>query len=294
MSADDQDIFSTMIRVENKDLFVDLKKNNAGKYLKISERKGTMRNTILVPVSGIQKLQAALEEIVAIAGAKKTAKSTQKNTASTGVASSVPVSSNKVFVRELSYATTEDILSNHFSSAGNVVSATILQTTRRGKTISKGIGLVEFTSVEEAEAAIKALNNTELDGRKISCRADREPTPRESTTTTSPIVVNIVSKSVEPKKVNKKDSIDHSNRVPVPGTVYVTSLSGDTTDETLSLFFSVIGTVEKAEVKRQKSGRSIRQGTVVFADVNDAVTAIERLNKETLDGKVINVREFYE
>lgn len=58
-------------RVENKDLFIDLKQNNGGKYLKISERKGKLRNTILIPVSGIKKLQAALEEVSAKTEDKK-------------------------------------------------------------------------------------------------------------------------------------------------------------------------------------------------------------------------------
>jgi hypothetical protein len=52
-------------------LFIDLKQNNGGKYLKISERKGKLRNTILIPVSGIKKLQAALEEVSSKTGVEK-------------------------------------------------------------------------------------------------------------------------------------------------------------------------------------------------------------------------------
>lgn len=53
-------------RIENKDLFIDLKKNDNGIYLKLSERKGTLRKTVLIPASGISKLQAVLEEAAAI------------------------------------------------------------------------------------------------------------------------------------------------------------------------------------------------------------------------------------
>jgi hypothetical protein len=49
--------------VENKDIFVDLKKNRGGVYLKISERNGNGRNTVLMPASGIAKLKAVLEEV---------------------------------------------------------------------------------------------------------------------------------------------------------------------------------------------------------------------------------------
>lgn len=50
---------------------MDLKQNSGGKYLKISERKGKMRNTVLIPISGIKKLQSVLEEVSALAGLKE-------------------------------------------------------------------------------------------------------------------------------------------------------------------------------------------------------------------------------
>ena len=57
-------LFESMIRVENKDIFIDLKRNQNGVYLKISERRnGTGRNTVLIPSSGIQRLKAVFDEI---------------------------------------------------------------------------------------------------------------------------------------------------------------------------------------------------------------------------------------
>jgi hypothetical protein len=55
-----------MCRVENKDIFVDLKKNASGVYLKLSERNGKVRNTVLIPAAGIGRLKAVLEEIMVI------------------------------------------------------------------------------------------------------------------------------------------------------------------------------------------------------------------------------------
>lgn len=40
---------------------------------------------------------------------------------------------------------------------------------------SKGCGLVEYATQEEAATAIAQLNNTELEGRLIFVREDREP-----------------------------------------------------------------------------------------------------------------------
>ena len=58
----DNDLFNTLIKVENKDVFIDLKRNKGGVYLKISERNGNSRNTILIPASGISRLVKALED----------------------------------------------------------------------------------------------------------------------------------------------------------------------------------------------------------------------------------------
>ena len=53
-------------RIENKDLFVDLRRNENGVYLKLSERKGTVRNTVLITASGILRLKNVLEEALQI------------------------------------------------------------------------------------------------------------------------------------------------------------------------------------------------------------------------------------
>lgn len=59
-------IFHHVTRVENKDIFVDLKKNSNGVYLKLSERNGKSRKTILIPASGIGRLKSVLEEVLNI------------------------------------------------------------------------------------------------------------------------------------------------------------------------------------------------------------------------------------
>lgn len=62
MSTNDADnsIFESKIHVENKDVFVDVKNNANGVYLKISERNRNMRSTILIPASGIESLRDVL------------------------------------------------------------------------------------------------------------------------------------------------------------------------------------------------------------------------------------------
>ena len=53
-------------RVENKDIFIDLKKNVNGMYLKLSERNGKSRNTVLIPATGIERLRAVLDDVINI------------------------------------------------------------------------------------------------------------------------------------------------------------------------------------------------------------------------------------
>lgn len=70
---------------------------------------------------------------------------------------------NELFVRNLSYTTTEDSLSHFFSSYGTVTKVKIL--TNRDDGRSKGIGFVEFSSNEEAKAALDDGANLNCDGR---------------------------------------------------------------------------------------------------------------------------------
>ena len=66
----DESIFERVLKVENKDVFIDLKSNNNGMYLKISERKDGSRNSIIIPASGITRLVDTLQELVSSANLK--------------------------------------------------------------------------------------------------------------------------------------------------------------------------------------------------------------------------------
>jgi hypothetical protein len=59
----DETHFETIMKVENKDIFIDLKRNKSGVYLKVSEKKGSVRNTVLIPASGIERLKEILTEV---------------------------------------------------------------------------------------------------------------------------------------------------------------------------------------------------------------------------------------
>jgi hypothetical protein len=81
----------------------------------------------------------------------------------------------KLFVGGLSFTTSNDSLRAAFARYGVVESAAVMTDRETGR--SRGFGFVEMATSEEAERALGALNNTNLDGRNI--RVDKA-TPRGS------------------------------------------------------------------------------------------------------------------
>ena len=70
-----------------------------------------------------------------------------------------------IYVGNLSWTMTDDDLSNLFTQYGSVTSAKILKDKMNGR--SKGFGFVEMEDDEAAKTAIAALNETEVQGRKL-------------------------------------------------------------------------------------------------------------------------------
>ncbi|OIT20474.1 PREDICTED: glycine-rich RNA-binding protein 2, mitochondrial-like [Nicotiana attenuata] len=75
------------------------------------------------------------------------------------------MSSSKLFVGGISWNTNDDALKQAFSKYGDVVEARVIVDRETGR--SRGFGFVTFNSSEDASAAIQALDQQELDGRRI-------------------------------------------------------------------------------------------------------------------------------
>jgi RNA recognition motif-containing protein len=80
----------------------------------------------------------------------------------------------KLYVGNLSYEVSDSDLTTMFSAHGTVQSAQIIMDRDTGR--SKGFGFVEMGSDSEAQAAIQALNGTEVGGRSLTVN---EAKPRE-------------------------------------------------------------------------------------------------------------------
>ena len=76
-----------------------------------------------------------------------------------------------IYVGNLSWNLKDQDLSNLFASHGEVSSAKIV--TDKFTNRSKGFGFVEMPNDEQAQAAITALNGSEVDGRNIVVNESR-------------------------------------------------------------------------------------------------------------------------
>ena len=82
--------------------------------------------------------------------------------------------SNKLFVGNLSFNTTENDLNDAFAAHGTVTEANLMMDRTTGR--PRGFGFVTMSSVEEANKAMEALNGRELDGRALTVNVAK---PRE-------------------------------------------------------------------------------------------------------------------
>ncbi len=57
-------IESEKLHIENKTLFVDLKENDGGKFLQIAELSNDRRSTVVIPFSGLELFNEALQKIM--------------------------------------------------------------------------------------------------------------------------------------------------------------------------------------------------------------------------------------
>ena len=81
----------------------------------------------------------------------------------------------KLYVGNLPFSVTEQELHDLFSQHGNVSSASIVTDRETGR--PRGFGFVEFSSDDEARAAIEALHGTNFGGRDLTVN---EAKPREN------------------------------------------------------------------------------------------------------------------
>jgi RNA recognition motif-containing protein len=84
----------------------------------------------------------------------------------------------KLYVGNLPFSATDQILVDTFSQCGKVESAKIITDRDTGR--SKGFGFVEMSSETEAADAISKFNGADYDGRAMTVSEAKPMAPREN------------------------------------------------------------------------------------------------------------------
>lgn len=174
----------------------------------------------------------------------------------------------RVYVGNLSWDVSWQDLKDHMKDSGEEVVRADVITGPDGR--SKGCGVVEFATAEGAQKAIASLNETELHGRQIFVREDREAPRSRGHNTSSRFSSGETSQ-------NRR--------------VYVGNLSWDVAWQDLKDHMREAGEVLHAEVIMEANGRSKGCGIVEYATEGEAQEAINTLNDTELKDRMIFVRE---
>lgn len=86
--------------------------------------------------------------------------------------------SSKIFVGGLSWGTDDAGLHEAFAPFGEITDAKVISDRETGR--SRGFGFVTYTSSDDANSAIEAMNGADLDGRTLNVNVaqERERGPR--------------------------------------------------------------------------------------------------------------------
>lgn len=204
------------------------------------------------------------------------------------------MSNNRVYVGNLAYSVNNVDLKNFMVEAGNVVRATVLYNHSRQ---SRGCGIVEFSTVEEAQKAIDTLNNVELKGRMVFVREDREPPRAAKPEGAANGAVEGEAAASAPSATTENGSVGATgstrppprSRVQQGTAVFVSNLPFSVTWYELKDLFAQAGEVVRADV-HMVHHRSKGHGTVVYTDEAGAESAIKTFNNYVLDGRTLEVR----
>lgn len=185
---------------------------------------------------------------------------------------------SRVYVGNLSWGVSWQDLKDHMKSTGLDVARANIMTTPDGR--SKGCGIVEFVTPEGAQQAVLTLNDTELNGRQIFVREDREDKSSGGGYST-----NTRGGGQGGGHRFTAGAQSQSKRV------YVGNLSWDVRWQDLKDHMRQSGEVLHAEVICESNGRSKGCGIVEFATPAEAQEAISTLTDTELKGRMIFVRE---
>nr|5X8P_v Chain v, protein cS22 [Spinacia oleracea]5X8R_v Chain v, protein cS22 [Spinacia oleracea] len=193
----------------------------------------------------------------------------ETSSSSTASSSSDGEGARRLYVGNIPRNLNNDELRTIVEEHGAIEIAEVMYDKYSGR--SRRFGFVTMKTVEDANAVIEKLNDTEIGGRKIK--------------------VNITEKPLEGMDIATTQAED-SQFVESPYKVYIGNLAKTVTNELLKDFFSEKGKVLGAKVQRTPgTSKSNGFGFVSFSSEEEVEAAIQALNNSVLEGQKIRVNK---
>jgi len=205
------------------------------------------------------------------------------------------VRENRVYVGNLSFQVRWNDLKDFMREAGNVVFAEVM-TLPNG--MSKGCGVVEYSTREEAQKAISSLNEQSLLGRQLFIREDREEEARYGAAAVSgrPGGDDYGRGGFRGGRGGGRGAFGaFGSGRPEPAfsskQLIVGGLNWEVGWQDLKDLFRQAGDIIRADIHYGTDGNPKGTGMVVFANAADAVNAISMFDGAELNGMKLEVKE---
>jgi polyadenylate-binding protein len=184
-----------------------------------------------------------------------------------------------VFVKNLSQETDEEAFRAMFTEFGEITSLK-LEVDEEGK--SKGFGFVNYSTHEEAEKCVEAMNN-----KKVGVYTEGEQKDEDRLIFVGPAMKKAAREKVIHDKFIK---LKRERMQQFQGlNLYVKNLDDSVDDERLKQEFSQFGTITSARIMRDDSGASRGFGFICFSQGDEATKAVTDMSGKMLAGKPIYV-----
>ena len=175
-----------------------------------------------------------------------------------------------VFVKNLDESVDDSELEQIFAAYGKITSALISRDEASGR--SKGFAFINFETHSAAEAAVNALNGTEVHGRALFVgRAQKK-----------------AERAEELRRQFEAEKMERSNKF-VGVNLYVKNLSETIDEEKLRHEFAPFGNVTSCKIMIDEKGVSRGFGFVCFSNSEESARALGEMNGRMLVGKPLYV-----
>lgn len=174
-----------------------------------------------------------------------------------------------LYVKNLPEDMTQEKLEEMFAKYGAITSL-MLPVDEESK--PKGFGFVNYENPEAAAAAVEALHDLEMSGKKLFVGRAQKKEEREKA----------LRERFEALKVERMKKYEGVN-------LYVKNLSDEITDERLREEFKAFGAITSTRIMKDSNGKTKGFGFVCFGSPEEATKAVTEMNGRMLDGKPLYV-----